>query len=87
MGDHRVRARVRASMGARRKITGEDEEGRTGSLIKSFTPSAMGWSRPNGPTTLGPFRSCMYPKTFRSINVRNATARRTGTINIKGLTR
>lgn len=33
----------------------------------------------------GPFRSCMYPRTFRSINVKKATARRTGTISAKGL--
>lgn len=46
MGAQRVRARVRASMGARRKRTGEDVEGRTGSLIKSLTPSAIGWRRP-----------------------------------------
>ena len=29
-------------MGARRKSTGEEVEGRIGSLIKSFTPSAIG---------------------------------------------
>lgn len=29
---------------------------------------------------LGPFRSCMYPSTLRSSNVRKATARSTGTI-------
>lgn len=42
MGAHRVRARVRASIGARRNRRGEDVDGRTGSLIKSFTPSAIG---------------------------------------------
>lgn len=31
----------------------------------------------------GPFRNCMYPRTFRSTSVRNATARRIGIINIK----
>lgn len=46
MGAHRVRARVRASMGVARKRKGEDVEGRTGSLINSFTPSAMGWRSP-----------------------------------------
>lgn len=59
MGDQRVSARVRASMGARRKRTGEAVEGRTGSLINSLTPSAIGWRRPYGPTMLGPFRSCI----------------------------
>lgn len=42
MGAHRVRASVRASIGAAKKRTGEAVEGRTGSLINSFTPSAMG---------------------------------------------
>lgn len=42
MGVQRVRARVNASMGARRNNTGEEVDGRTGSLINSFTPSAIG---------------------------------------------
>lgn len=46
MGAQRVRASVRASMGVRRNKTGEEVEGRTGSLINSFTPSAMGCRRP-----------------------------------------
>lgn len=41
-GAQRVSARVRASIGARRKRIGEEVEGRTGSLINSLTPSAMG---------------------------------------------
>lgn len=52
-------ARRRASMGVDRNRIGEDVDGRIGSLMKSFTPSARGWSRPNGPTTFGPFRLCM----------------------------
>lgn len=46
MGAQRVSARVRARTGVARKRNGEEVEGRTGSLIKSFTPSAMGCSRP-----------------------------------------
>jgi len=46
IGAQRVRARVRASMGATRKSTGEEVDGRTGSLMKSFTPSAMGCKSP-----------------------------------------
>lgn len=42
IGDQRMSARVRVSMGARRKRKGEEVEGRMGSLINSFTPSAMG---------------------------------------------
>lgn len=32
----------------------------------------------------GPFRSCMYPRTFRSISVRKATASKTGTMKARG---
>lgn len=42
MGAHSVRARVSASIGASKNKTGEEVEGRTGSLINSLTPSAMG---------------------------------------------
>lgn len=42
MGAHRVMASVRASIGVNRNNSGEDVDGRTGSLIKSFTPSAIG---------------------------------------------
>lgn len=58
-GAHKRRARVRASIGARTNRMGEEVEGRTGSLIKSLIPSAIGWRSPKGPTMLGPFRSCM----------------------------
>lgn len=33
----------------------------------------------------GPFRSCIYPRTFRSSKVRKATAKRMGTIYARGL--
>lgn len=46
IGAHKINARARISMGARRKRTGDEAEGRTGSLINSFTPSANGWSNP-----------------------------------------
>lgn len=45
-GDQRIRASVRASIGAAKNRMGEDVEGRIGSLIKSFTPSAIGWRSP-----------------------------------------
>lgn len=41
-GAHSIRASVSASMGVARNKIGEDVEGLTGSLIKSFTPSAIG---------------------------------------------
>lgn len=48
-----------ASVGVRINSVGDAEEGRTGSLMNSFTPSAIGCRSPKGPTMLGPFRSCM----------------------------
>lgn len=50
---------IRASRGAKISSSGEEWEGRIGSLIKSFTPSDTGWRRPCGPTIFGPFRSCI----------------------------
>jgi hypothetical protein len=44
------------------------------SLVNSFTASAMGWGIPLRLTLLGPFRSWMYPKIFRSSRVKNAIA-------------
>lgn len=41
-GAHRVRARVNARAGAAKNTKGEDVDGRIGSLMKSFTPSAIG---------------------------------------------
>jgi len=58
-GTQAVRARRRASMGIMMKRSGEEVEGRMGSLMNSLIPSAMGWSRPKGPTMLGPLRDCM----------------------------
>lgn len=37
-----MRARVRAKVGVARKRNGAEVEGRTGSLMNSFTPSAIG---------------------------------------------
>lgn len=54
-----VIARSRASIGVMVKRSGEDVDGRIGSLVKSFTPSATGCSKPNGPTMFGPFRACI----------------------------
>lgn len=41
-GIHISRAKVKAVVGAARNKNGEDADGRTGSLIKSFKPSAIG---------------------------------------------
>ena len=42
MGAQRVKASVKARTGAARNKNGEEVEGRTGSLINNFTPSAIG---------------------------------------------
>lgn len=59
IGAHIVSARVKAIVGAIRKRIGDEADGRIGSLINNLTPSAIGWRSPYGPTTLGPFRSCI----------------------------
>lgn len=41
-GAHKVRAKVSAIIGATRNKAGEEVEGCTGSLVKSFKPSAKG---------------------------------------------
>lgn len=41
-GDHKISARERAKIGANVNSKGEEGDGRRNSLIKSFTPSAMG---------------------------------------------
>lgn len=58
-GIHRLRASVSERVGAIMNSEMEVVRGRIGSLIKSFIASANGWRTPYGPTTLGPFRSCM----------------------------
>ncbi len=43
--------------------------GRTSSLKKSFSASARGCSKPDGPTRFGPMRTCMRLMTRRSNQV------------------
>lgn len=52
-------ARSRARIGVTMNKVGEDVDGRMGSLMNSFTPSARGCRSPKGPTMLGPFRPCI----------------------------
>lgn len=58
-GIHIVRARVRARVGAIINKVRDDVSGCVGSLVNNLTASAIGCSRPYGPTMLGPFRSCI----------------------------
>lgn len=46
IGAHSVMAKVSARIGVAKNRNGEDVEGRTGSLINSFTPSAIGCRSP-----------------------------------------
>lgn len=58
-GAHTIIARVRAKVGANKNRTWDDDDGRIGSLVNNFTPSAIGWSSPKGPIILGPLRCCI----------------------------
>lgn len=80
MGAQEIKAKVRAMMGDSVNRMGDESVGFVVSFVISFRPSAMGCSRPRGPTKFGPFRSCIYPSSFRSKRVRNATAMRMGRI-------
>lgn len=80
IGAQIIRAKARAKIGEIVNNCCEEVEGRTGSLINNFIPSAKGWKRPQGPTIFGPLRCCMYPSIFRSIRVKNATANKIGII-------
>lgn len=46
IGVQRAKEMVSASMGVTRNRSGDEDEGRTGSLMNSLTPSAMGCRRP-----------------------------------------
>lgn len=52
------------------------------SFTINFTPSAIGCKSPK-PVTFGPLRRWIVPITFRSASVKNAIAKRTGTIKTK----
>src|SRR5919199_2008121 len=56
------------------------------SLRISFTRSAIGWSRPKGPTRLGPRRTWKRPSSRRSAQVRSAKTPITALARISDLT-
>lgn len=74
IGAQDINAIVNAMIGDSVNRIGEDMVGFVASFVISFRPSAIGCSRPIGPTRFGPLRCCMYPRSFRSSRVRNATA-------------
>ena len=74
-----TRASVKVSTGANRNTARLAPDGMIVSFISSLRPSAIGCSRPNGPTTLGPLRSIMAARTLRSYQVSNAMPTSNGT--------
>ena len=58
-GIHMIMARARARDGAKINRVCDEVDGRMGSFVNNFSPSAIGWRSPNGPTTLGPLRACI----------------------------
>ena len=74
-----IRARVKVRTGANRNTARFAPDGITVSFISSLRPSAIGWSRPNGPTTFGPLRSIMAARTLRSYQVSSAMPPSSGT--------
>ena len=81
------RAKRKAAIGEKRKIGRWAWFGRIVSLAKSLRPSAKGWRRPKGPTTLGPLRNCIEPRIFLSRRVRKAMATKRGRISERDLKR
>lgn len=79
INDHRTSARIKNRRGEKKNKYGEAVEGFSVSFTNSFNASANGCSNPYGPTTFGPLRNCIYPRTFRSTKVRKATEIRIGT--------
>lgn len=59
MGAQDVSAKIRAMIGDRVNRIGDDMVGFVASFVINFSPSAIGWRRPSGPTRFGPFRCCM----------------------------
>ena len=57
---------TRQMIGAARKVGRSALSGMMSSLKKLLTPSAMGWSNPCQPTSIGPRRTCMWPMILRS---------------------
>jgi hypothetical protein len=59
-------ARPKVSIGAIRNSNRLAPAGMIVSFMIIFSASANGCSRPKGPTTLGPLRSCIAASTLRS---------------------
>ena len=80
-----VNAQIVEMTGAKKKTTLSAARGMMSSLNASFRPSASDCSRPNGPTWLGPGRTCIRATTRRSNQIAEAascTTRKTKTTTI-----
>ena len=73
---HSINANVNIIIGVNTNAIMFAMLGTFGIFVKSFTASAIGCGIPANLTLLGPFRSCAYPKIFRSNKVKNAMAAR-----------
>ena len=64
---HPIKLKTKVIIGANKKTYLSEPYGIIISLVNSFIPSAIGWNKPNGPTTFGPFLNCIAAITFLSI--------------------
>lgn len=74
MTDQATKLRIKVTSGALINTTVFAFVGKTGSLRRSFTASAIGCKIPKIPTTFGPFRLCIAAIILRSASVKKATA-------------
>ena len=58
-----------AMIGPNRNSPGEAAVGLISSLVSSLSASAIGCSRPKGPTRFGPWRTWIQPRNLRSHKV------------------
>src|SRR4029450_11641452 len=68
-----AKASTEPTSGANKNTPLSAPAGINGSFSTNFNRSANDCSKPNGPTTLGPRRSCTAAQTLRSINSKKAT--------------
>ena len=66
MTEKTAKAAVTLIAGASKKTNLSAPAGIMSSLRRSLMPSATGWSRPQGPTRMGPSLACMKERTLRS---------------------
>ena len=80
MTAHASKARANVKTGDKINKNLLELSGKIVSLVSNFIPSAIGCSKPKGPTTFGPFLNCIAPITFLSKYVRYAINNSSGTI-------